>query len=322
MRHSNINTIREQSSIYYFSPDQGGMPKAFMELYTKMFLEDVSLRLVPISISGNDSRISAYIFPENSSLEQKLCSALDISRQGHYHRDLGGAVSEFLRFLMVELCLADHAVFEIAYFRPNSDAPKDDFELVLLNSKQIFRRWNRWYQSVPAEIAQERNVAEQIALQSENIVSFSLPSHLREAVTKAMTSLSAVSDHGWHDLAMKAQSEQLPYEFSTHHRSMGLALAEATKQIGWAARGSFADSVTNYYSLRQNLRFKLFLLEVRESLLDQLNTVLEIVGKNLGFLSRLYIGGLPSRLDLERALAQLESGERPFTEIMDAFEAF
>lgn len=318
-RHSDTNVIREQSSIFYFSPRESGSPRVFTELYTKMFIEDVSLGLAPIFSSVPDSKIDAYIFPENSKLERQLCSALNASGERHYSRGLGRTVSQFLRLLMRDLCNADHAMFEIAYLRPNSDAPRDNFELVHLNSQQIFYRWNCWYQSVPAEIAQEQNVAEQIALPSENIVTFSLPTHLKNNIRKAMMALSAVSNHDWHNLAVKAHSEKFPYEFSTHHRSKNLAIAESMKEIGWTARGLLTESVTNYYSVRQTLQFKLFLLEVRESLLDQLNAALEHVGKNLGWLCRIYIGGLPSRRDLEKALTQLSSGERPFTEIMNDF---
>lgn len=321
-RRRNPNVVREQNSIFYFSPEQSDIPTAFEELYTRMFLEDVSKALLPAWASQRGSKVSVEITPTNSDLEEKLSAALDISRQAYNHHDLGSALSEFLRLTMFELCLNGRVVFEIAYLRKKPDAPKDGFDLIHLKEQQLFRVFGHWYQFVPSDIAQEQNVPQRIHLPAENLAVFTLPGHLKRMVSKTMTALSAVSDHRWHDLATKAHSEQLPYDFSTHERSMRLALAEAVKEIGWTARGSFSDKVTNYYSIRQDLRFKLFLLEVREALLAQLNALLKCAGRALGWSAQLSISGMTTRSALERALDQLASGKKPFTEIMDEIRSF
>lgn len=319
---SDTNEIREQSSIFYFSSDRDAIPRALEEHNTHMFLEDVSLELLPTWLTRNGSKITVEITPANTDVEEKLSAALDATSQGFHHRDLGGALSEFLRLTATEVFLAGRAVFEIVYLRSEPNTPNESFELVKLNSRQIFRRWSRWYQYVPTHIAREQNVAKRIPLPSKNIAVFTLPGHLKRRVAKAMESLSATSTHRLHDLALKAHSGQLPYDFTTHERSMGLALAEAVREIGWTARGTFADKVTSYYSLRQNLRFKLFVLEVREALLAQLNLLLERIGTVLGWTAQLSVSGMTTRLVLEQALNQLASGKKPFIEIMDEIRAF
>lgn len=317
-RRSDSTDVREQTSIFYFLPGQAGViPRPFGELYTHMFLEDVSRALLPVSALRHDSD-AVKITPANAVSEDVLSAALDVSRQGYGHRDLGWVLGEFLRLTLVELCIERRAVFEIVFFRPKPEEPRDRFILFHINPRQVVRHRRSWYQIVPPDIARERQVAERIPLPSENIAVFTLPDHLGRPVASAMETLSASSDHRWHGLALQAQKEQLPYDFSTHERSMRAALAESVREIGWTARGSFNDKVTNYYSLRQELRFRLFALQLREALLAQLNVILQRVGAVLGWSAQLSISGLPTRSDIEQALVQLASGEKPFTEIMKA----
>ena len=103
---------------------------------------------------------------------------------------------------------------------------------------------------------------------------------------------------------------------------MKLALAEAVNPIGWTVRGSFNNKVINYYWLRQELRFKLFALEVREALVEQLNAVLARVGPVLGWSGKLTVSGLPTRADLEKAMELLASGSTSFTKIMDSVRGY
>jgi len=320
MRRSNhVDEVREQRSVFYFNRDAGSdWPRPFAEIYTHMFVEDVSRRLFPAWTSRHDSNVTAEVSPTNVDLERMLSTALDISRQRYHRSELASSLSEFLRLTMVELCLARRAVFEIVYLRPKAGEPRSGFELLHINSRQLFQRWGRWYQNVPAEIAQERQVEEQIALPSETVAVFTLPERWGRSVASAMEVLSVLSDYRWHGLALAAQDSQLPYDFSIHERSMRIALAEAVRDIGWTARGSLNDKVTNYYSLRQDLQFQLFQLEVREALLAQLNAVLQRAGSVLGWSAQLSIKGLPDRSTIEQAMAQLAAGAKPFTEVMDS----
>jgi hypothetical protein len=321
-RRSPSTEVREQRSVFYFTPEGAGeLPRPFGEMYPHMFMQDVSQNLIPASARRRD-KLAVEILPANEQVEKMLTRALDISHQSYSHRDMERALSEFLRLTMVELCLAPRVVFEIVYLRPKAGEPPVAFELFLVNARQIVERRGHLFQTVPAEIARERKVDELISLPPENLAVFTLPSELARPVASAMQALSALSDHRWHTLALDAQKQRLPYDFSIHERSMKLALAEALRAIGWTARGSFNDKVINYYWLRQELRFKLFELAVREALVGQLNTVLQRVGAVLGWSAQLSISGLPGRTDLERALDQLASGAAPFTEIMDSIRGY
>ena len=322
-RPSRSTEVREQRSVFYFLPEGAGeMPRPFGELYSHMFMEDVSQNLLPAYTRRRNSGVTVEIFPANKELQSMVTAALDISHRSRYHGDLEDALAEFLRLTMVELCLAPRATFEIVYVRPKAGEPPARFELFHINPRQIVERRGHLVQVVPPEIARERDVEEMILLPAENLAVFTLPYELARPVAAAMPTLAALSDHRWHLLALEAQKQGLPYEFSVHERSMQLALAEAVRDIGWTARGSFNEKVFNYYWLRQELRFKLFELAVREALVAQLNTVLQRVGSALGWSAQLSLTGLPSRAELERALDQLASGSMPFTKILDSVRGY
>lgn len=63
-------------------------------------------------------------------------------------------------------------------------------------------------------------------------------------------------------------------------------------------------------------------MEVREILLEQLNSVLQWIGPALGWSAQITVKGLPVGADYERALGQLEHGTKPFLEIMDSVREY
>jgi hypothetical protein len=319
MSHRNRNDgIREQSSIFYFSPGRAnGMPRAFEAFYTQMFIQDVSQGLLPAWATRRGSKVSVKLEPANTDVEDMISSALNISRQGHRYRNLERAVSEFLRLTMVELCISKRAVFEIVYLRSEPDGVRDGFDLFHIDSRQLVRRWGQWRQIVPPDIAKERSIGKRIRIPSENLAVITLPDHLARSVESTMGTLNELSDHHWHGLTSEAQHHQLPYNFSEHERSMNFALSESCREIGWMCRGMLNGKITSYYLLRQELRFKLFTLDVRDALISQLNAVLQQIGRTLGWSAKISITGLPTRSNIERALLLLESGEKPFIDIMD-----
>lgn len=212
-RRNNTGEVREQRSVFYFTPrDEPGVP----ELYTHMFVQDVSQAILPAWAIRRGSKTDVSITPDDSEVEKKIAAGLEISHRGYYHRDLAGSLSEFFRLTMAELCLDERALFEIVYSRPEEGAPRNQFDLVHLKARQMRRRWGKWHQLVPPDVAQERDASEKIHIPDENVVEFRLPKKLRKAVAVAMEAMSAISDHRLHTLALEADKHRLPYDFSKH----------------------------------------------------------------------------------------------------------
>ena len=311
--------VREQRAIFYFDRKQANDPsRTWREMYPHMFVEDVSHRLFPASARRRESKVAVEILPANEDVERMITEALDGSNRHLHFGELDGALSEFLRLTMVELCHAGRAIFEIVMIRPKAGEPPVRFELFHINPRQIVERRGHLHQVIETDVARKEGVDELIFLPPENLAVFTLPPKLAGSIASTMEALSLLSDQSWHNLALEAQNGRLPYDFSLHARSMDLALGEAVRDIGWMARGSFNNKIINYYSLRQELRFKLFEVEVREALLTQLNAVLKKIGPVFGWSAAISVTGLSTRTDLERALEQLASGAVPFTEIFDS----
>ena len=67
--------------------------------------------------------------------------------------------------------------------------------------------------------------------------------------------------------------------------------------------------------MRRFLDFERFKLELRTSILSQLNEVLQIIGKRMGFAGRIVVEGLPDSAQIANSYGDLEAGNVPFSEI-------
>jgi hypothetical protein len=123
------------------------------------------------------------------------------------------------------------------------------------------------------------------------------------------------------DFALKPGDgpQRIPYDSSQHFRSQHVAVAAATKALGWNARGLFSDDTLEYYELHRQLRFERFKIALREGILTTLNSTLQRVGRELGFSAKLHIEGLPIHSDVERADEMLASGSGTFRDVLEPF---
>ena len=101
--------------------------------------------------------------------------------------------------------------------------------------------------------------------------------------------------------------------------SQQLALAEAGKSIGWNARGLFNENMLEFYQLKRFLLFERFKIDFRTSILATLNNGLRLAGKEMGFTAKINVQGVPTIPDIEKANSELESGSKPFGDIIKPF---
>lgn len=109
------------------------------------------------------------------------------------------------------------------------------------------------------------------------------------------------------------------YDSADQLYSHKLALAEAGKTIGWNARGLARDEMLEFYGLRRQLIFERFKVELRNSIVDTINKGLKIAGGRMRFEGQIRVSGLPTIPDVENAIGQLDSGSKPFGEILKPF---
>lgn len=132
-------------------------------------------------------------------------------------------------------------------------------------------------QYVPESVGRKMGLhSEVIELTPENILTFELPAYIRNHYTTMMGALYAqgevASVPDFVLPSMKGEIAPIPFDLSKFNRDQKMAVAEATKLIGWNARQIPDDVfITEYYYLHRFLLFERFKLEVRESILSTLN---------------------------------------------------
>ena len=109
------------------------------------------------------------------------------------------------------------------------------------------------------------------------------------------------------------------YDAKEHIRAEKLALAAATRTIGWTGGETLSEIFLEYYTLHRRLVFERFVISLREPILETLNEMLDRVGPRFGARSRLQISGLPTLKDVETAMIEFAAGERTFNSVLDDF---
>jgi hypothetical protein len=119
--------------------------------------------------------------------------------------------------------------------------------------------------------------------------------------------------------SLRGGGQTLAYDFLAHKHAEYAAVAEATKNIGWDARGSFREAQLEYYQLYRQLLFVQFVVRLRESILETLNKALDTASRVVMPLGQLRLEGLPTLVDAEDALRHLEAGDKSFKDILAPF---
>jgi hypothetical protein len=288
--------------------------------YTHMLVDDVSLRVLPNSLRRSGGA-AAVLEPPGEAAAGMVAQALARERD-YFRRDLGDAVHDFFRHCATTLVTYLRAPYEIAYLSPPDSEAVVGFELVPVYPPTLFVEDEKFVQYVPQRWAESGRFPRRIEVAPDRLVVFDLPGEFREDWPQALHSLMAVEQGRGVDLALesfKVGRERLPYDFQAHKRSEFAAVAEATRCIGWDARGTFQDEQTEYYRIHRHLTFLRFLIQLRDSLLEKLNATLDTVSRVLPPLGHLRLEGVPTAADVEQALRHLQAGDKPFKDILAPF---
>jgi len=284
-----------------------------------MLPEDVSLGIMPIGGRSSRPDFKVTLCPADKSAKEIIAAGLNRRDYG-YGRSLADSLYEFFRLLAADLCAAEQAVFEIVYLEEPQTEKVIGFELAFISENQIVEKKGQLYQSVPPELARERNISQLIPLAREDLMIFKAPADFEKPLRDVRQNLGQLDEKRFPMMMLEATKTNTPYDFIAHQRSMKLALVEAVKPIGWNARGSFNDCVLSYYWIHMSLTFEKFKIQLREAMLTTLNGGLERIGEKIGFKAQIKIDGLPTLADVDTASNNLNSGAMPFTEVMKPFE--
>ena len=309
---------RRQRAIFYHPNVPSGMmyiPRPYGDFYVKMFLDDISTRIVPYDSSpGAKWRVLLKDNDDNS--RRLLRSALVTNGEslGSFDR----RISEFLRLATSEMCAFDSATFEIAYYFED-ERTISAFEFFHINHAQIETRHGKLYQVVPPDVAQRRGVSTRIDLEREDLLIFCLPEPLRKKLSNFRENLYQLSETRHAPFALEMDKKLPQYDFGVHMETHKLALAQACLATNWGVRGEFNKESSGYYFVHKFLAFQEFKIRIRTYMLSTMNEALLRIASKLRFKGQIDVAGVPTLEDVSSGFEHLKNGDRSFKDIMDPF---
>lgn len=320
---------RGRRTVYYQANGQRLSQLASVGQYAYMLWEDVHHRIIPYAWLSHESEFRAEVYPRAPEVELLVLRALDPHYE--YRNDLTEAVAYFIRKTVSSLLLNTPVAYEIVMNLSDlSESESSDnsgpaagpsFFLASVPEGSYYISGNYLCQRVPESVAEDRGVPTTIHIPLDKIVLFQLPKSERKQVDRALARLAEVSvGRSLPKLAFPEDGEwNKAFDFRTYERSIALAVAHATRDIGWNARGLLDKHFTEYYQVWRQLRFEEFLIRIREAILEDLNVGLEKAGRLCGFSAKLTLRGLPTRSDVQAARRAWQEGSASFQEILAPF---
>lgn len=304
-------------------PPRNSSPDYYESHFTRMLIQDVHNGVMPYS-GMSKWHLAARVDPSNPEVEEIIEEAIS---DRDYRSSLYEVVAKFAQRCASWMMAFGRGVYEIAYLHNPEDKPVA-FVLLHIPPRSIKAEGEKLMQYVPENVKRERNLSSGvIELTPENIVIFELPAYMRHDYDHMMNSLyaqgSIASMPDFVLPSMKGEIAPVPFDLNKFNRDQKMAVAEATKLIGWNARQIPDDMfITEYYYLHRFLLFEHFKLQIRESILSTLNGALARAGGVLGLTGQIVVEGLPILDTIQSAKQRLEHGGGKFGEIMKPFHPY
>lgn len=315
--------VSSQRSVFYWSEDDeidptlSRRPNYYYLSNTTMIIEDVTNSIVPVP--GHSKKDYCFrLGSHDRHAEEIVARAL---RQEHYRDDLTDAGYNFFQQCSSTVMAYGNADYEIVYFT-NPDGQTVNFRLLLIQPQTVVPKGTKLLQYIPKRVRIERGISgEYVELNPEHVLTFELPSYVREKHAHMMESLAFMSVNflpTFTQTNLRGETK-IPFDFDEFRRIHKMALAQATKDVGWPGRQLFREEILEYYFFYRDLLFEQFKAHLRKSILETLNIGIKQAATKLGFQGLLEIDGLPTIEDAESALRALAAGDTSFEKVMKPF---
>ena len=222
---------------------------------------------------------------------------------------------------MAEILIVGKATFEIVLHR-TSAGEYVGFDFFFIEAGSIAQVEGSTVQRIPKALADRRGLPMTIKLPENGLIVFDEPHQYKGHLNSLMDVLALVSGPPSPPFAMPSLETgkmTVPYDFSAHNGTRLRLIGEATRKIGWDARGMLRDSMGEAYEVARHIRFQLFLIHVREHLLKKINRAIRVAGEQIGFSTELKFNGLPTEHDVLVAQKHLANGTASFGDILKPF---
>ena len=311
MEKDRSQLVSSQMSIGYHPTSS--LDEYYKKYYPKIFVDDVVAALIPYRVrSGSGFRVR--IDPADRDLEYLIARGL-----GDPSHRLEDAVRNLFVSCASRVMIEGEAIYEIVYCSDPFDHSIVEFRLAPIHAQTLTKRRKKLIQRIPKSIARDLGVPSTIELIPDRIFAFRALSPVVGDLKGIMDSLSRFSGVFPTFVEVVDMKELGQFDSAEFDRAQLLAVAEATKAIGWNARGLFDENMLDYYRVHRDLVFQEFMVEFRAEILATLNQGLKTIGRQIGFTAMIKIEGLPTIEEVHKARVRLESGDGTFREILEPF---
>lgn len=233
-----------------------------------VFVQDMYTNLMPYQDKGEHS---IEILPKAESKEKLIASGIS---GGTYSMSLYDSVSEFIRTTAQSLFQNGVVFYEIVY-KVNTSNEIEDFGLVFLESRYLFKFLSNYYQIIPWWVARRSRIrAGIVKIPCSKILRVDMPKQLGGAkkLKKILKRLVKMGKEIYPQFNFKAleKNENIGFDFNEYLRFKFLEKVQLTKLFGWNQREK-DDFLTEYHFMTNYIRHKRAQLLVRNTIIDSVS---------------------------------------------------
>jgi hypothetical protein len=292
----------------------------FREPYPSMLIEDVQIGVMPYGRRTANKPFAISLCPSNEEFANLITKGLPTY---HRYRNIEDALCHFIKECAQSLIPFNRVVYEIAYLTDSENSRIVGFELVYIPPHSLTQHRDKFAQIIPAHIPIAGSPERYIELSRDSILIFEPPPKIRNILPIILESLSKLGSLGMSRIMRTSHAtKNSAYDFNTHLKMSKFAFAQITKEIGWNGRNILTDNILEYYLVYRQLLFEKFKIEIRDTILETLNSGLEGIGSKLDYSGKLEISGLPTLKEIDEAFYSLDKGDRTFKEILNTFDLY
>lgn len=327
MKPDDDSLISTRKSRFFFPAGDGLLEErvrnaSFDGFYTSVLYEDLG-RIMPFEF-GRSADCRALVVGSDSDRAWPIIER-GISQTNT--RTLSDALEEFVDLTARKMIFAGSVTYEVTYFYVAENQGERltsrpvAFSLDIIDPSVYSTLNGMPIQYVPATMRDsvvDPSGLRYISLEKADLVTFQLGAQMAQSVASTVGFLKAVNnDNGSGSRFFDGSRGTVNgYDFKEHQRRRAALFMNSTQVVGYNFRGLFEDQCLAPYSVWRQLRFLKFLVDLRDSILGQLDVALANIAKRIGFDARIETVGLVTRQDIDAAFGSLELGRLSLNDLM------